>query len=275
MEVTSSIRHSMIRDCAHSGPFLHQDWEHITIELAHPPTSSELYPPITRVAYVRADNCVSTAHPRLTYHTAQQSQHACCPWSDHSEITFTSTHPTVYVALNSHATFPHPRTVHNPDHIFDTYVSTAMPFLTFSRIKSIQIVDINSLDEPLILQNSQGKSLIGGERIVWKTWENEIYDLSGPRSDWPEWAKFDGPWGEDVNQVKTTGRPPVGVVAREVMYRVLQVWSSITDHCDRYFISTIGRIGGAGGRSSQQFYTKERVCGPGPLGSSRVGNVGY
>ncbi|KAJ3055460.1 hypothetical protein HK097_010414 [Rhizophlyctis rosea] len=98
-----------------------------------------------------------------------------------------------------------------------------MPFLTFSRIKSIQIVDINSLDEPLLLEESQGKSSIGGERIPWKTWENEIFDLSGPRSQWPDWAKFDGPWGEEIDQVKTTGRPPMGVIAREIMYRILQV----------------------------------------------------
>ncbi|KAI8920815.1 hypothetical protein DFJ77DRAFT_522554 [Powellomyces hirtus] len=166
------------------------DWEHITIQLEDSWSGNSIddTPPVRAIAF---------------------SQHAKSEWRWAHDIKFTDTHPHVYAALHSHANYATEGTHKNIDDTFG-FVSRISPLLTLGAVSWIQIADVADLTTDLYLyEEPRGRRF---QRFVqWDTGADGIYDWTD-KSDWRDWARFSGYWGDEIDQT-TIRQPPIGVTA--------------------------------------------------------------
>ncbi|KAJ3149917.1 hypothetical protein HDU89_003373 [Geranomyces variabilis] len=166
------------------------DWEHITVQLDGTWSGESIddTPPVKAVAF---------------------SQHAGAVWLPVSKVTFTGTHPHVYAALHSHANYATEGTHKNIDDTFG-FVSRISPILTLGAVSWIQIADVADLGSNLFLSEEPW-----GQRfqrfVIWNTWEDGIHDWTD-KSDWRDYARFSGYWGDEIDQTVIV-HPPLGVTA--------------------------------------------------------------
>lgn len=133
------------------------DWEHITVKLA-PDRGS-----IERV------------------HFAAHGHHG--RWYGPEEMSFHGSHPVVYSALNSHASYPSDR------YPFDVVVAEELPIALPAFIRWLKTGDIVGKDVKLDTYEHQPFS----DYVRWYTWDR-LVDID----DWssPGWAWYWGAWGE-------------------------------------------------------------------------------
>ncbi|KAJ3156261.1 hypothetical protein HDU86_004025 [Geranomyces michiganensis] len=166
------------------------DWEHITVQLDGTWSGESIddTPPVRAIAF---------------------SQHAGAEWLPASALTFTETHPHVYAALHSHANYATEGTHKNIDDTFG-FVSRISPLLTLGAVSWIQIADVADLGSNLFLSEEPW-----GQRfqrfVIWNTWDDGIYDWTD-KSDWRDYARFSGYWGDEIDQT-VIAHPPLGVTA--------------------------------------------------------------
>jgi hypothetical protein len=155
------------------------DWEHVTVRLS---------PDMETVIGV-----IGAGHGDSKYYSVQAG-----------EVTFDGTHPRMFAALNSHATYPTAGVRSNVD-------ITTFPVLSVLWLKDADItgdVDVNTYESDPVFDS-----------IVWKTWNNILWvDNPADSLDAHKWLNFLGDFGVKMPESQVESTPSLPGNAESDLY---------------------------------------------------------